>query len=54
MAELEIVIQDIGDEIKVWCVGDTYIDEKATPAQVLANKCMEFIAKELEKPKSYW
>ena len=34
--------------IFVSCTGDTDITQKATPAQILANKCMEFIAKELE------
>jgi len=49
MAKLEIFIEDIDDEVEVKCVGDTTIIQKATPAQVLANKCMEFIAKELNK-----
>lgn len=50
MAELDIFIEDVEgeDEVQVKCTGDTNILQKATPAQVLANKCMEFIAKELE------
>lgn len=49
-AKLEITIEDVGnkDEVAVRCNGDTDIIQKATPAQVLASKCMEFIAKELE------
>ncbi len=52
MAELKIVIEDTDEntdgEIEVKCIGDTEIYQKATPAQILAHKCMEFIAKELE------
>lgn len=52
MAELIIFIEDTDEntdgEIEVKCTGDTNISQKATPAQVLANKCMEFIAKELK------
>ena len=47
-ATLRIDIQDIDGEVNVMCHGDTDIIQKATPAQVLANRCMEFIAKELE------
>ena len=45
--KLEIRIQDIEGEVDVCCVGDTDILQKATPAQRLANKCMEFISQEL-------
>ena len=55
--KVEIIIKDYAEaannkaeinEIEVKCIGDTTITGKATPAQILANKCMEFIAKELE------
>ncbi len=47
MASLTIIIQDSGDEVTVACEGDTTIIDKATPAQVLANKLMETAGKEL-------
>lgn len=50
---LTIAIEDDEDcVVDVRCFGDTDIIQKATPAQVLANKCMEFIAKELEGEES--
>lgn len=47
--ELTIRIQDEDGQVDVRCTGDTDTLQKATPAQILANKCMEFIAKELEQ-----
>lgn len=46
--KLRIDIEDDGTVVDVRCTGDIDIIQKATPAQILANKCMEFIAKELE------
>ena len=45
---LIIEIEDIDGEVEVMCHGDTNIIQKATPAQVLANKAMKFIGKELD------
>ena len=49
MSKLIIVITDDNDEVVVKAEGDTDIDDKPTPAQILTNKMMEFAGKELDE-----